>query len=496
MFVVGLLPYIYLPLRARTNSPMNWGNPSSLQRFWDHVVRHQYGAVGPTKTTEPLSMARLGPQFWYLGNSLADDLTPCLTVIGVLGLGLLAWRNRPLMSLCILWILCTGGLFVLLANFDLDRTSRWAMRVFFIPVSLGFIIPLAFLLDRGVDLARGRLSARPWLLGGLYAALVAAGPFIQVVSHWRQCNYSNYWYAYDHARNLLSCMLPKAMIFPSGDQSTIPLVYLTMVENQRPDVLIADIYGYTTPDLYRDRPADTADDPETWLIKHAYRPVYYTTKRPSPVENATVVQAGLLYHLLPRNMTFGGDTLLHTCHYRNLASPTIVDLGASHIMADFEFFRGLDRLAKNDAKAALGYFATSAKYGHDIKEVYNNIGSALAEHRIPKEAIPYFHMAACLDPGYATPRWNLFRLYQDHGDYEEARVTLEELITGNPRAPQPYSEMGFLLDRHCDDQQEAARYWREALRLNPDQPAVIRELNRLTTSNSTAADGANAKTKP
>ncbi|HVK38080.1 MAG TPA: DUF2723 domain-containing protein, partial [Candidatus Kapabacteria bacterium] len=41
-FALGLLPYLYLPLRAAANPLFNWGDPDTLKRFIDHVRGKQY----------------------------------------------------------------------------------------------------------------------------------------------------------------------------------------------------------------------------------------------------------------------------------------------------------------------------------------------------------------------------------------------------------------------------------------------------------------------
>ena len=138
---------------------------------------------------------------------------------------------------------------------------------------------MAYLLDAIVNRLELALDTARKLRVACTAALLVAGPALQMGHHWKQCSYANYWYAEDHARNLLECMLPRAMLFPSGDHNTFPLVYLTLVEGERPDVLIADIYGYVSPRLLVERPPGSPDPPEAWLIKHARRPVYYTVKK-------------------------------------------------------------------------------------------------------------------------------------------------------------------------------------------------------------------------
>ncbi len=432
LFLVSLLPYLYLPLSAGSSPPMNWGNPSSSTRFWAHVSRSQYGAIGPMKTVEPRSLARLGPQVAYLARSVADDLTPWCLGAAILGAIVLAARARRILLLVVLWLMATGLLFGVLSNYDLDRTSQWAMRVFLIPVSLGLVIPLAYLLDwlRSV-LAEWWPNRRAWV-GGLAGILAAACPAVLLTSHWRQCDYSAYWYAHDHAQNMLRCMLPRAMVFPSGDHATFPLVYLTLVEAQRRDVLIADMYGSISPELYADRPPDAADTPEAWLIKQARRPVYYATKSAPPVPGAHFVTAGILYHLLPDGMPFDGDGLLEQCTYRNPETPTVEDFGAAHIRVDYAFFRGLARLEAGDTAAALAYFEEAARHGAGIKEVFNNLGSALAEHRQADAARDYFRTAADLDPHYITPRRNLYRIARLEQRWSDARNVLKEILSVEP----------------------------------------------------------------
>ena len=41
-FLLGLSPYIYLPLRAVMRPPLNWGDPSNLSRFISHVTAREY----------------------------------------------------------------------------------------------------------------------------------------------------------------------------------------------------------------------------------------------------------------------------------------------------------------------------------------------------------------------------------------------------------------------------------------------------------------------
>lgn len=474
-FLLGLLPYLYLPLRAAVKPAMNWGDPSTWSRFWDHVTRAQYGALGPMKVVEPRSIERLFDQIAYTLASICDDLTPLVTVLCSVALVWSAFRARRYFLLASLWLLATVVCFVLLSNFGLDRTSRWAMRVFLIPAVAG-VLPVVALFLQHITTERGRGGKAGGTLARVVrlarSILCLALPLIMLKSNWQRCDYSKYFLAHDHAENILRCVMPNAIIFPTGDHNTFPLTYLRLVEDRRQDVTIADMYGYVDPEIVRDRPVGSGDDAASWLIKGARRPVYYTSKTRPPVEHAAFVPAGIVYHLLPDGMTFSGDGLLATCVYRNSAEPTVLDHGAANILAEYEFFRGVAALGARNAPKARQHFATSWAYGDGIKELANNIGSALAEQRLESDAVPYFRSAAALDRMYVVPRWNLVRLHKSRSQWRDASVVLLEIIRATPDDPSAYRELGFLRWRHLGDAHGAVEVWERSLQLDPNQPQV------------------------
>src|SRR6185369_4900237 len=99
--------------------------------------------------------------------------------------------------------------------------------VFLLPLALISAIPLAAGLDWIIASIRqprrsGRLVERLHKHAGTLVGVAVLG--ILVVSNGPQNNLRNYWFAQDHADNLLACMLPRAMVFPSGDHDTFPLI--------------------------------------------------------------------------------------------------------------------------------------------------------------------------------------------------------------------------------------------------------------------------------
>ena len=484
VFAVGLLPYLYLPLRANAHPPMNWGDPSTSTKFWKHVARSQYGSTAPLAVKESRSWSRFGQQMRYVGEVVVNDLTWPVAVLAALGLIVMTWRQFR-MALLIWLLLFSGGvLFVLMSNIDLDRTFRFAMTVFLIPLSLSLVIPLAWLLNQVLEKLVSASRVMKYVVTGLVMLL----PLLPIVTHYSRCNYSNYWYAEDHARNTLACLLPNAIIFPSGDHSTFPLMYLTMVEGQRPDVRIADKYGYIDPALLDEIAAKVGEpvrlqsesEKEAFIIRNAHRPIYYTTRKNPPVDNAAMVPVGITYHLLPDTKTIDRDEPWTSIRYRNgTDSPTVEDLGASHILFDYLFFMALDQLRKGDSDQALKTFDLALQHMEGIKEPFNNVGSALAEHGFTEQAIDRLEHARSLDKSYAMPRWNLVHLYEKQENLEKVKTLLLELTQITPDDPRPYGKLGFLYLNVFNDPDQARHYFGLSLQKNPHQPQILKALLEL-----------------
>ena len=87
------------------------------------------------------------------------------------------------------------------------------------------------------------------------------------------------------------------------------------------------------------------EDKIEYIIRQARRPVYFTTHKKPPVENAHFVPVGVTYHLLPETKTLDTDAPWKEIHYRNLDdTPSVLDLGADHILFDYHFFKALGDL--------------------------------------------------------------------------------------------------------------------------------------------------------
>lgn len=510
LFLIGLSPYAYLPWAGSRDVPLNWGETNTLEKTWQHVTRAQYKG-GHEAAPVPLTAGLLAGQLDYGCRWLTRQWTPALMPVILLGMAALRGqrRHRGLASFVVIPAIACGPLFFMVSGPKLDPQDQHVQEVFLISLVWISAVPLAagfdwlFLWFRSHSLGLSRFLHQ-FALRYAMPMLGCAGIAILIFNHGPKNNFRNYWYAYDHADNLLASMLPNAIVFPSGDHDTFPLTYRTLVEKHRSDVLLADKYGYIELDLYQDMPNSPGkprtpqerDRIEEWLIRTSRRPVYYTVKKPSLVENATVVPVGLAYHLLPSGQSVDADECWQKIRYRNQSEASAPeDWAASFILSDYHYARAIQHLVKKDIAAAKDCFKECLSHCRGVRETLNNVASALAEAGLVDDAIQHYEQACRGDWRYSPARWNLAKIFKAIGRLDWAAKVFEDLTRASPEDFRPYGELGFLAESRERSGDEARYWWYESLRRNPQQPQIIAALAALdqpqaTSQPTTAAESA------
>lgn len=134
LFLAGLLPYLYLPLRASMNPPLvnagPAGNPATLSGFVDLVsgggFRDRMFVFGPLELAGRLAT--------YAGH-LVDNLNPALLALAVTGIACLWPRDRGALALL-------GAVFVLNLAYALEYDIE-DLEIYFVPTYLVLCLALA-----------------------------------------------------------------------------------------------------------------------------------------------------------------------------------------------------------------------------------------------------------------------------------------------------------------------------------------------------------------
>lgn len=514
------LIHLYLPIRSMADPPVDWGNPETWQNFWDVVMRRQY-TFGFTK--DPRTLDRFGRQLSVVGRLYANEFTPWLAAMPLLGVYAL-WRRaryRLVFIACALAYLTLGFIFAL--NFDLDKESIWVNNVFFIP---SYTLA-AVLLGAGLAwLLRARIRGVPLAPIGVAACVAAA--VVPLMANHHHNDKSGYFFAHDYAANILKTLEPDAIYFPTADHATFPVLYLQAVEGRRPDIVIGNKYGYPEFDLYKDMPFEFRSQfgvipsekqqhaIEDWIVANTDRPVYFTHKRPiKSLPGASMVPRGLLYcavrpgEAAPQR-DYWSEYSWHTLDSTQARGEFTAEL----ILADYHFFRGIHLLTQDDRDAALDQFEAALDAGGASKQELNNVATACAEHGLGEAAIGYYERALELDPEYELVLRNLGKLslQQDNpakavaawrrvlalepldreanwmlvdalkrgGWFDELLAHLSKMAQFGPDDPAIYREMGLVLLNEKQDTEQARAMFAKSLKLDPNQP----ELRMLMADNA------------
>lgn len=146
VFALGIAFYLYMPIAASTNPPMNWGFTATREGFLHHITRGQYQKLA---MSSPLNMD-FWIQIFLFTRSLCGQFTYILAPLGLLSAGLFfrSWSR-----------IAPAGRTVL--------AFSWAA---FITTSLGLI----FIINPGVDAQNWGISIKFFAPAhGFFALLIA-----------------------------------------------------------------------------------------------------------------------------------------------------------------------------------------------------------------------------------------------------------------------------------------------------------------------------------
>ena len=234
---LGLLVYLYLPIRAGADPPINWGNPRTPAQFWWTVSGGPYRqflfalpwAYLPARLLAWLALLR--QQFTWFG-----------LLVAFVG-GATLWNDRrPL-------FLTTGATMILYSIFAVGYNTSDS-QFYLIPA----LVCLGLWLGTGIDRVLSALGAR-WSWTGRWGAVaVVTLPLVVAVWRFPALDLSHDRQASQFERVTLEQAPPQAIILSRRDSHTFSLWYGQVALGKRPDVLIVDLdllaYEWYTDNMY------------------------------------------------------------------------------------------------------------------------------------------------------------------------------------------------------------------------------------------------------
>ncbi|MBK8899637.1 MAG: DUF2723 domain-containing protein [Anaerolineaceae bacterium] len=282
--LLGLLPLLYLPLRAGADVPGATGVLNTLPGFLNHFL----GLGFQGDFFYYLHPAVLWPRLKVMGNVLTLQFSPWLLAGALLGwLWLLRrhWRIGLLLgSAFIIHTLVT-------ATYRAPQTVEYMLPAY-LPVTICLGVASGYLTDWGLK------RPLPWQALALTGTAVLAAA--AVAQGWH--NWPSYYWLHqvedtrDYTQNILDEAPPDSLILANWHWAT-PLWYLQTVEGQRPDVTIEYVAPpgkATYPELWAHLINTGLMDGRTVIATFIDEAAYATLPPPEPLGEA------LLFRQSPR----------------------------------------------------------------------------------------------------------------------------------------------------------------------------------------------------
>jgi hypothetical protein len=232
-----LLGYLYLPLRARANPAINWGDPANLERLKWVLSGGQFKEL---KVVAQPGAELFGVLNWigWWGRQWLPERSASLQVAFVLGLALLGLavfglirlaRTQPALGWGLLLALpCTATFGALYHIPDIDAYFLPALPV----AAIGWLVAVQWALAR-LRRRRPALLRHPAAraLPALLGLIVFVGQRGAVDKSWDDA--PQVW-----GEAALAALPPNAMILTQGDNDIYSLWYQQIVLGRRPDVTV------------------------------------------------------------------------------------------------------------------------------------------------------------------------------------------------------------------------------------------------------------------
>lgn len=229
--LLGLLVYVVLPLRARTEPPVNWGNPVTLSNFFWLISGQIYQKY--FLTLSALEIVRRS-QGWV--GLLFHQFTFLGLTLGLYGL---FTKIPSMIRLIALWLFISFSLFAILyASSD--------SYVYLIFASISFSI---WITAGAHDLVAATSKKSPWLQMALLLSLLTG---IIARSLWTlpEVDASKDLRAETFGKAVLTSAPNDALVFTDEDQEAFTLWYYHYALGQRPDLSVI-VEGLLQFDWYR-----------------------------------------------------------------------------------------------------------------------------------------------------------------------------------------------------------------------------------------------------
>jgi len=259
--IIGLLPYLYLPIAASTDPVLNWGNPSNLRNFIKVLTRSEYRQIKEMISGDLVTSFDILLKYLYWSLIQYPWIYLALAIPGLFGIFKRS-KLRPILVASFISITLMSCSFIIYFA-GIDRPSMFFMEVYFIPwyialgalITIGIPVLISLIRDFEGPLKHG-------IFGITFVILISGFTFGYALNHSTadmSDNIHGYVYAHDILETLPS--QPEKHVLITGGDEIFLFWYWKWVEGTEKDIACIgmDALGVENSwfwdDLAKDHPA-------------------------------------------------------------------------------------------------------------------------------------------------------------------------------------------------------------------------------------------------
>ncbi len=488
-FLLGLIVYLYLPLRSLANPPIDWGNPQTWERFLAHIMRRQYIKSSTSIVPGPLnygfvlskniiqtSLNSIGTYFkiW------SREIPVYISWLGLLGAVRMFKNNRRWFVITLVIFLFLGLAYAAvgkLKDVPDDFPIRFIPSFIVLTLWIGYGIECLWVKGKGYS---ERLGANPRTYRFLSALLILILPIFPLRNNYFFNDHSHHYLAYDYGMNILNTLDRDAILFIYGDNIAFSMAYLKLVENKRPDVTVYDRMGNLFEDIYGFYRTDKKWTKKEWVAQKnrvereiattTLRPVYYGTRKDiSQIPDYELRVSGLVYRLVKKGSPLRKEPDYYSRYtLRGVDDEKVFkDIESNEIVAIYHHSLAQHYGMEKDFKQMMEEAKKASQAGWYTMEVHYNLGLMFQEYEMYDQAIESYERAIEINPDFTSAYDNLGVVYAKKGRFGEAIQNFEKAITLDPHFPSPHNNLGATYGEQ-GRYDEALKEFEEALKLDSD----------------------------
>jgi Protein of unknown function (DUF2723) len=239
LFLLGLTPYLYLPIRAAMDPPMDANNPTNLERFWYVVsggnLSGSFFSFGPSE---------LPGRMLFYWEQLLDNMHFLVAMVALTGAVVMLRKDRA--AGIFLGFLFFGWLFHAAEN-DIPDIDLYFIPTYLI-ISLWAAAGFGALLTEVESLISGLPRMTKGTILGVLSAILLFLPLLGVGEAYAKADMSGVYRGRKEIEAVAGNAAPNATILHHRSS----MWYMVLVERRRRDLTIVDPFFHNTDVSYAD----------------------------------------------------------------------------------------------------------------------------------------------------------------------------------------------------------------------------------------------------